>query len=430
MIAQGARALREMYGLTRGLGNLRVLLLSGLLGTLASGLLNPVLPVFLSARGLDLQGIGLVFTLASVLPIFAQPVLGALSDRYGRKRFVVGLSLGTSLLVPVLGLTANAVALAAVLSLKLLLVRGASPISNALVADFAPTRQRATVFALLDSASNLTFVAALVASSAAMRWLPVEHVFFLAGALFLGGSLVLLGLEEPEAAARPEARPQAREALRLAGRGLVAPLEYMRRYPALRGLFVFQFFFSFALNLYPIYVPLYATRLGAPQEWVGPLIATSWLVFAFVQPVGGRLSDGLARREGLIRAGLAGLVVLSLAIGAVGWLPAPYALAALVLTWALLAVPDGLSRPSLPALFAEVCPPEERGRFMGAVGACASLAQMVAPVTYGLVAQHVSLQAAFFLSSGAFLAALAGMARVRGASAAPLSSLQPSTEPG
>lgn len=176
-------------------------------------------------------------------------------------------------------------------------------------------------------------------------------------------------------------------------------------------------------------MPLYATRLGAPQEWVGPLIATSWLVFAFVQPVGGRLSDGLARRGGLIGAGLAGMVLLSLALGAVGWLPAPWALAALALTWALLAVPDGLLRPSLPALFAEVCPREERGRFMGALGACGSLAQMVAPVTYGLVAQHLSLQAAFFLSSGAFLAALAGMARVRESSVSP-SPLQPSTEPG
>jgi MFS family permease len=430
MIARGARALREMYGLTRGLGNLRVLLLSGLLGTLASGLLNPVLPVFLGSRGLDLQGIGFVFTLASVLPIFAQPVLGALSDRFGRKRFVVGLSLGTSLLVPVLGLTANAVALAAVLSLKLLLVRSASPVAGAMVADFAPTKQRATVFALLDSATNLTFVAALVASSAAVRWLAVERVFFLAGALFLAGSLVLFGLREPEAAPRPgAAAPTAAEALRLALRGLLAPLEYVRRFPALGGLFVFQFFFSFALNLYPIYVPLYATRLGAPQAWVGPLIASSWLVFAFVQPVGGRLSDGLARRGGLILSGLAGLVGVSLFMGGVGWLPAPWALPALALTWALMAVPDGLFRPSLPALFAEVCPPGERGRFMGALAACASLAQMVAPVTYGFVAQHASLRAAFFLSSGAFLAALAGMARVRERASSP-TSLQPSPEPG
>lgn len=428
MLSRGARALREMYGLTRGLGNLRVLLLSGLLGTLASGLLNPVLPVFLSSRGLDLQGIGFVFTLASVLPIFAQPVLGTLSDHFGRKRFVVGLSLTTSLLVPLLGLTANAVALAAVLSLKLLLVRSASPVSSAMVADFAPPKQRATVFALLDSATNLTFVVALVASAAAVRWLSLERVFFLAGALFLGGSLVLLGLQEPEAVPRPEGKPRATEALRLVGRGLVAPLEYMRRFPALSGLFVFQFFFSFALNLYPIYIPLYATRLGASQEWVGPLIASSWLVFAFVQPMGGRLSDQLARRGGLITAGLGGLVVLALCIGAVGWLPAPYGLAALALTWALLAVPDGLFRPSLPALFTEVCPREERGRFMGAIGACAALAQMVAPVTYGFVAQHLSLQAAFFLSSGAFLAALAGMARVREPSAS-TPPLQASTEP-
>lgn len=429
MIARGTRALREMYGLTRGLGNLRVLLLSGLLGTLAAGLLNPVLPVFLSSRGLDMQGIGFVFTLASVLPIFAQPVLGGLSDRFGRKRFVVGLSLGTSLLVPVLGLSANAVMLATVLSLKLLLVRSATPVSGAMVADFAPAKQRATVFALLDSASNLTFVAALVASAAAVRWLSVERLFFLAGALFLAGSLVLFALEEPPAAPSTGGEPRGAEALRLAAKGLVAPFEYMRRFPSLSGLFVFQFFFCFALDLYPIYVPIYAARLGAPQEWVGPLIASSWLVFAFVQPVGGRLSDTLARRVGLITSGLGGLVVLSLAIGAVGWLPAPWGLAGLVLAWSLLAVPDGLFRPSVPALVVELCPADERGRFMGALGSCASLAQMLSPITYGFVAQHLSLQAAFFLSSGAFLAALAGMARVRAPSVT-ASPLHTALEPG
>lgn len=433
MIRQGVRALRDMYALTRELGNLRVLLASGMVAMLAAGLLNPVLPVFLQSRGLSLQGIGWVYTLASLLPIFAQPVMGALSDRFGRKGFIIGLSLGTSLMLPVLAWADSPVPLAVALALKLLLARSAVPVTSALTADSAPTRQRATVFALLDSINNLVFVAALVGSAAVVGWLSGERIFLLAGGLFLVSSLVLFGLREPEAPPKaPGSADSAGSAgtLRLALQGLRSPFDYARRSPEYAHVFAFQFFFAFALNLYPIYVPLYATRLGLPQAWVGPLVAASWLVFALVQPVGGRLSDGMSRRGGVIRAGLAGMGALSLAMGLASRLPGPYALGVMVVAWALIAVPDGLSRPSLPALATELAPASERGRFMGALGSCAALAQVLAPVCYGFVAERVSLGATFLLSSGAFLLALVSMARVREPSASLKPSLHPSTEPG
>ncbi|MBN1204712.1 MAG: MFS transporter [Myxococcaceae bacterium] len=430
MIRQGVSALREMYALTRGVGNLRVLMLSNLVGTLAAGLLNPVLPLFLNARGLSLQDIGFTYTLGSLLPIFVQPMLGAWSDRYGRTRFIIWTSLATSLLVPVMALIHSAVPLAVAICLKLLLVRSAAPVTLALVADSAPPERRATGFALLDSAANFMFVAALVASSLTMRWLSTEQIFFLAGALFLASSGMLFGLKDvgqPKPAAAPGA---SRPAWSLALAGLAAPFAYVRRNPSLAGLFIFQFFFTFGLNLYPIYIPLYATRLGAPPELIGPLVAASWLVFAFVQPVGGRLADRLPQRGGLIMAGLGGMTAISLALGSAGWLPAPYGLVVMVLMWALLAVPDGLFRPALTTLQVEVAPAQERGRFMGALGSCVALAQVLAPVSYGFVAQRLSLGAAFLLSSTSFLLALACMSRVPAIITTPAVPLPTTSEPG
>ncbi|XXF78564.1 MFS transporter [Myxococcaceae bacterium GXIMD 01537] len=432
MIRQGVRALREMYGLTRDLGNLRVLLLSGMVLMLAAGLLSPVLPLYLQSRGLNMQGIGWVYTVGSLLPIVVQPMMGALSDRFGRKGFIIVLSLGTSLMLPVLAWVDSPLPMAAALALKLLLGRSATPVTAALAADSAPVKQRATVFGLLDSINNLAYVVALVGSAFVMALLTLEQVFLLAGALFLVSSFVLFRLKEsprPESAAAPVT---AAGALRLALDGLRSPFVYVRRSSQYAGVFAFQFFFAFALNLYPIYVPLYVTKLGLPQNWVGPMVALSWLVFALFQPVGGRLSDRLTRRVGLISAGLVGLGVLTGVMGLVEWLPTPYALGVLVAAWALLAVPDGLSRPSLPALAVELSPAAERGRFMGALGFCAAMAQGLAPVCYGFVAQRVSLGSAFLLSSGAFVLALLAISRVREPAASSLPPLHstPSTEPG
>ncbi|QSQ27163.1 MFS transporter [Pyxidicoccus parkwayensis] len=432
MISRGLRAVREMYELTRGLGNLRVLMVSGLVGTVAGGLLNPVMPLYLQSRGLDLQGIGLVYSVGSLVPIFLQPVMGALSDRYSRKGFVVGLSLVTSLLVPVMALFAHPLPLAAALSLKLLLQRSAQPVNGALVADFAPKQKRATIFALLDASTSLMFVLALGASAFVIRLLSTQYTFFLAGALFLVSSLLLLRLEEPAREA-PKARAQG-GGWKLALDAVRAPVDYVRGAPRLAGLFAWQFFFAFALNLFPIYIPLYAMKLGAPSEAVGPLVAVSWLVYAFAQPFGGRLSDGLQKRNGIILAGLAGMVLMSGILGLSGWLPAPYGLAVMVVSWALLAVPDGLHRPSAQAVVVEVAPTSERGRFLGALGGCAALAQVLAPLTYGFVARHAGLSSAFLLSSGALLLSLAGMAWApeRSAPAAVTHTpvLTPSQEPG
>ncbi|MCY1014619.1 MFS transporter [Pyxidicoccus sp. MSG2] len=432
MLTRGIRAVREMYELTRGLGNLRVLLVSGLVGTVAGGLLNPVMPLYLQSRGLDLQGIGLVYSVGSLVPIFLQPVMGSLSDRYSRKGFVVGLSLVTSLLVPVMALFAHPLPLAAALSLKLLLARSAQPVNGALVADFAPAKKRATIFALLDASTSLMFVLALGASAFVVRWLSTQYTFFLAGGLFLISSLLLLRLEEP--AREPSKARASGGEWKLALDAVRAPLDYVRGSPRLAGLFAWQFFFAFALNLFPIYIPLYAMKLGAPSEAVGPLVAVSWLVYAFAQPFGGRLSDALPKRNGLILAGLAGMVLMSAVLGLAGWIPAPYGLIVMVVAWALLAVPDGLHRPSAQAVVVEVAPSSERGRFMGALGGCAALAQVLAPLTYGFVARHAGLSSAFLLSSGALLLSLAGMAwapeRSAPAAVAHTPVLTPSQEPG
>lgn len=410
MIRAGTAALRDIAALTRGLRDLRVLVLSGVAGTLASGLLTPVLPVFLQARGLDLQRIGLVFTVGSLLPLFVQPALGALSDRVGRKGVLVGTSIITSLLLPLFALFPSPLPLSAALAAKLMLDRSAVPVSAAMVGDLAPADKRATVFGLLSSVSSLVFVGALVGSSAIVAFLRPDRVFYLASALFLFSGLSLFWLSPSRGL--PSAAPAARKSRTLLS-GLLAPFVYMRRSPDLRALFVYEFGFVFALDLFPIYLPLHAVQLGAPQAMVGPLVAVSWLIYAFAQPVGGRLSDGRKSRKGIISIGLLALAALIAVLGLSGLLPERVALPVMVVAWALMAIPDGLFRPSASALLVDLAPPEERGRFFGAVASVSALANAIAPLVYGFVAVRFGLGAAFLLSAAALLVSLAAIRRVK-----------------
>jgi MFS family permease len=410
MIRSGIAALHDMAELTRGLRELRVLVLSAIAGTLASGLLTPVLPIFLQARGLDLQRIGLIFTVGSLLPLFVQPALGALSDRVGRKGVLVGTSIITSLLLPLFALFPSPLPLSAALAAKLMLDRSAVPVSAAMVGDFAPADRRATVFGLLSSVTSLVFVGALVGSSAIVAFLRPDHVFYLASALFLFSGLSLFWLSPSRAL--PSAAPAASKSRTLLS-GLLAPFVYMRRSPELRALFVYELGFVFALDLFPLYLPLYAVKLGAPQAMVGPLVAVSWLIYAFVQPVGGRLSDGRKSRKGIISLGLLALAALIAVLGLSGLLPHRAALPVMVVAWALMAIPDGLFRPSASALLVDLAPPEERGRFFGAVASVSALANAIAPLAYGFVAARFGLGAAFLVSAAALLVSLMAIRRVK-----------------
>jgi len=417
MIAAGVRALREMYVLTKELRNLRVLTLSAAVSTLGGGMLDPVFPVYLESRGLDLKTIGLVFTIGSILPVFLQPTLGALSDRFSRKGFVVSLSLLTSLLIPAFTLFSQPFALAVVLAMKLMISQSAAPLSSALIADFAPANQRATVFALMDSAINLVFVAALAISGVAVNLLSIQGVFYVSGGLFIVSSLTLFGLRETPS--RVLGPVSDRPGWAVAAMSMVSLVLDLKSSPSFLRLFVYQFCFAFGLNLFPVYLPLYALKLGASQAVVGPLLASSWLLYALVQPMGGRLSDRSGRRKGLITAGLAGMVVFSLLLSLASWAPQSIALSLMAAAWMLLALPDGLFRPSAMALAVECAPLEERGRILGSLGTAGSLANMLAPLSYGLVASRAGLGAAFLLCSGAFALALGAMATLAEPAPAP-----------
>ncbi|EYF07385.1 MFS transporter [Chondromyces apiculatus] len=432
MIRAGIQAARELGGLTRELPDLRVIAGAGMLGAVGAGLLNPVLSLHLASRGLDVGRIGLMFTLGSLLPVVLQPALGALSDRMGRRGILLGVYLSTSLLVPALALLTDPLPLAAALCARLMLDRSVAPLRAAAVADSAPPARRAMVFGWLASFTNLVLVGAMVGSSLTVAWVGTRGTLAVAGAFFFASSLAWLGLRgggpaalarEPGAVAPGAARGEreGREQRERRGKrglaqiaaSLAAPLRDARRDPVLAALVVYQFCFVFALDAFPIYLPLFAVHLGVPQAWVGPLIASSWLVFALVQPVGGRLADRGRDRTPWILGGLTGMAVCAALLGVAGWIAAPYALPLLAVAWIAMAIPDGLSRPAVEARVVDQAPPAERGRFLGVLGAAAALANVLAPVSYGALARRAGPHATFLLSAVALCAALLAMDRVR-----------------
>jgi MFS transporter, DHA1 family, tetracycline resistance protein len=355
-----------------------------LLDMLALGLIAPVLaPLVVSflggntARAAEVYG--LAFTLFAAMQFVASPVLGALSDRYGRRPIVLLSNLGLGLDYVLMALAPNVGWL--LVGRVLSGVTSASiTAAGAYVADVTPERERAAGFAMLGAAFGLGFVLG-PALGGVLGSLGPRVPFWVAAALsLLNASYGLLVL--------PESLPPERRAPMIWRRANpVGALAILRGRPTLRGLAAMMFLRHVAHAALPSTFVLYATyRYGWDARAVGLALAGVGVGSLVVQGV---LVAPFVRRFGETRALLWGL-----AFGAAGF--ANYGLAptgglfcigiGLLSLW-------GLSWAASQGLMTRHVGPTEQGRLQGLDGSLRGVADLVGPGLF-------TLTFAYFIAPG------------------------------
>jgi MFS family permease len=290
--------------------------------SVGQGALAAAFALYLHARGWDAPAIGSVLAAGLLVGALLSLWIGPLSDRVGRKRFLLGYELLTMACALASLLTRSD----AVLATSAVLVgfgRGANgsagpfgPLEQAWLAQRLPAQQRARVFGLN---ARLGFIgmalgALLVALPQAVpAWAGSLFAYRLLFVLPLVGSaagFVLLRGAEDHAAPQPRtAAPDktavdtgdADAATRRAENRLLRRLGMAN---ALNGLGIGM--------VSPLIGYWFALRYGHGAATVGPALAASFLAAA----AGTVLADGVVRRLGVVRAvvGLRALGLLMLAL--------------------------------------------------------------------------------------------------------------------
>ena len=121
------------------------------------GLILPLLPFWAEHLGANPTEIGLILTIYALAQFIFTPILGSLSDRFGRKPIIIG-----SLLIEAfsLALTGFAGSLVVLLIARFIGGIGASNIGSAqaVVADVTPPEGRARGMGMIGAAIGLGFV--------------------------------------------------------------------------------------------------------------------------------------------------------------------------------------------------------------------------------------------------------------------------------
>jgi MFS transporter, DHA1 family, tetracycline resistance protein len=341
------------------------------LDMLALGIIVPVLPKLVVAfEGGDVAHaariVGVFGFAWSAMQFLASPVIGAMSDRFGRRPIVLlsNFGLGIDYLV-----MAVAPSVAWLLAGRIFsgITSSSFPTASAYVADVTPPEQRAAKFGMLGAAFGLGFIIG-PAVGGVLGDIDLRLPFWVAGGLSLAnaayGYFILPESLPPERRARVPwhmANP-------------LGSLSFLRARPELLALGATFFLYYFAHEVYPTLFVLYgdyryawsARELGLTLALfgLGSTITSAFLIGPIVKRIG--------ERNAMI-LGLSLSATSALAIGL-----------AYTGTLFLLSIPlaslGGLSSPSLMSIASRQASETEQGRLQGALGSLQGIAMMIAPL--------------------------------------------------
>jgi len=351
------------------------ILVTAVLDILAMGLVIPVLPPLIEAFAGSTANAGLwngvLVALWAAMQFLASPVIGSLSDRFGRRPVI---------LVSVAGMAVDWMLMALAPNLWWLavgrMIGGVTSSSfttiYAYVADVTAPDGRARAFGLVGAAFSGGFVLGPFLGGVLGEISP-RAPFWAAAAMsaaaFAYGLLVL-----PESL-----RPENRTPFSWARANPFGAFALLRSRSGLVGLASVNFLLYFAHHVFSAVFVLYAGhRYGWTPFQVGLLLA---FVGAMDMAVQGALTGPVVKRLGEWRT-----LVLGLGGGAAGLVA--MGLAPTSLAFVLAMLPNalwGLAMPTIQSLMTARVGEAEQGQLQGANNSLASIAGVASPLFFGSV---------------------------------------------
>jgi len=340
------------------------------LDMVALGMIIPVLPHLIEDfLGGDTAGAAMVYgvfgTVWALMQFFAMPVVGALSDRFGRRRVILLSNLGLGLDYVLMALAPN---LAWLFVGRVISGITAASVSTgmAYIADVTPPEKRAAAFGRVGIAFGLGFVLG-PALGGLLGSVDPRLPFWVAAGLSLANALYGLFI-------LPESLPpEKRRAFEWRRANPLGSLKLLRSHPELSGLAVVVFLSNLAHVALPATFVLYAGyRYGWDARDVGFVLAGVGVCSAIVQ---GAVVGPAVRRLGERRVLLVGLTCGAIGFFAYGLAPTGLLFIAAVPVVALW----GLASPAAQGLMTRHIGPTEQGALQGAAGSVMGIATMIGP---------------------------------------------------
>jgi len=380
---------------------LAVIFLTVLVDLIGVGILIPVMPqllanpesphYLLTGAYTQQQAFVLLGALTAIYPLMsflAAPILGQLSDRYGRRKVLAFCLAGTAI-----GYALFAVAIL-LKSIPLLFLSrildgitgGNISVAQAAVADVSKPEDRAKNFGLIGAAFGLgfilgPFIGGKLADPTFVSWFDATTPFWFAAFLAsLNLASVLLFF--------PETRKTGPVTHAFRWLRSIADIGRAWRWKELRGLFLASFLFYSGFSFFVSFFNVYLTsRFGFTEGRIGEYFAYIGIFIVLAQALLIRVAVKRWSESKILRVSMLGtsMAVFSMILVRQSW--------QLFLIPPFMAAFNGLSMASLTSVVSKTAGPDRQGEILGLNAGLQSLSNALPPLLAGLIAARLTPEA-------------------------------------
>ncbi len=372
-----------------GKNTLIFLIISVFFDLLSVGIIAPVIPYIVVQFKQDALVLGLLALSFSGAQFIATPALGLLSDRYGRRPFLILSLIGTGIGYFIFGF-ANSLWLIFIARLIDGFTGGNISIAQAYVADVTPVQDRAKNFGLIGAALGSGFILG-PALGGWLSQISLQTPVFVAGilsAITIAFGLFILPESLP---------PKRRRKTPIAFKELnpVKQIADALRQLTLRRFLLANFITTFAFGGLQTTFALFTLQrfsLGADQN--GLLFTYMGISSVLVL---GLISTDLVKKFGEQRLALFGSILMTVGFAGVTLVPEVWMLYPPV---GLIAGGSSISSTTLTSIVSKRVSKDKQGLILGASQALESLALIIGPVWGGITFEYFGADSSYWMSAG------------------------------
>ena len=370
-------------------------------GLLGYSIILPILPLYAESFGASPLTAGLLFTSYAVCSFIAGPILGSLSDKHGRKPWLIFSQIGTVIGFLMMGFASS---LPWLFAARILdgLSGGNIVIAQAYVSDITEPSERAKTFGLIGVAFGLGFIVGPAIGGILAHWggyaLPA---FAAAGISALSILVTAILLPEPKREHHvTESDPKH----------IIQHFRKFAKDPNLRLMLLLFFVYTFVFYMFTTTMTLYLARtVHANAQQLGFLYGFVGLMVLIGQ--GGIIrvllkyfSERRVARYGFISWFISFIVLL--------FLPKTWPFIILATTFFSLGISQ--IRPTLTSMITKTASRTEQGKTLGVTQSVDSISAILGPTIGGIVLTYAPLPTFAILEATGVLAGLLLVGQITG----------------